>query len=152
MPMKQCDLIQMRWHIKTLKEGIVQLTPIGVASTGSVKALVFGLPLIMVAMQEEIQMPIVPHQGPFGLIICLSRELTKQIYEVVEEYMVPMRHAGYPKIRLLLCIDGVDMCLQLDIIREGVHIVVGTLGRLKDMLAKKKINLNNCTYLTYAFT
>ncbi|PQQ06573.1 DEAD-box ATP-dependent RNA helicase 35-like [Prunus yedoensis var. nudiflora] len=106
----------------------------------------------MVAMQEEIQMPIVPHQGPFGLIICLSRELAKQIYEVVEEYMVPMRHAGYPKIRLLLCIDGVDMCLQLDIIREGVHIVVGTPGRLKDMLAKKKINLNNCTYLTYAFT
>ncbi|CAL8988594.1 unnamed protein product [Prunus brigantina] len=150
--------------LKTLKaKGIVQPTPIqvqglpvilsgrdmiGVASTGSGKTLVFVLPLIMVALQEEIRMPIVPGQGPFGLIICPSRELAKQIYEVVEEYLVPMRQAGYPKIRSLLCIGGVDMRSQLNIIKEGVHIVVATPGRLKDMLAKKKMNLNNCTYLT----
>ncbi|PQQ00420.1 DEAD-box ATP-dependent RNA helicase 35-like [Prunus yedoensis var. nudiflora] len=150
--------------LKTLKaKGNVQPTPIqvqglpvilsrrdmiGVASTGSGKTLVFVLPLIMIALQEEIRMPIVPGQGPFGLIICPSRELAKQIYEVVEEYLVPMRQAGYPKIRPLLCIGGVDMRSQLDIIKEGVHIVVATPGRLKDMLAKKKMNLNNCTYLT----
>ncbi|KAL6289059.1 hypothetical protein ACE6H2_006569 [Prunus campanulata] len=150
--------------LKTLKaKGIVQPTPIqvqglpvilsrrdmiGVASTGSGRTLVFVLPLIMIALQEEIRMPIVPGQGPFGLIICPSRELAKQIYEVVEEYLVPMRQAEYPKIRPLLCIGGVDMRSQLDIIKEGVHIVVATPGRLKDMLAKKKMNLNNCTYLT----
>ncbi|XP_034197205.1 DEAD-box ATP-dependent RNA helicase 35-like isoform X2 [Prunus dulcis] len=150
--------------LKTLKaKGIVQPTPIqvqglpvilsrrdmiGVSSTGSGKTLVFVLPLIMVALQEEIRMPIVPGEGPFGLIICPSRELAKQIYEVVEEYLVPMRQAGYPKIRSFLCIGGVDMRSQLDIMKEGVHIVVATPGRLKDMLAKKKMNLNNCTYLT----
>ncbi|KAI5342889.1 hypothetical protein L3X38_010765 [Prunus dulcis] len=140
--------------LKTLKaKGIVKPTPIqvqglpvilsgrdmiGVASTGSGKTLVFVLPLIMVALQEEIRMPIVPGQGPFGLIICPSRELAKQIYEVVEEYLVPMRQVGYPKIRPLLCIGGVDMCSQLDIIKEGVHIVVATPGRLKDMWQRKK--------------
>ncbi|BBN68032.1 DEAD-box protein abstrakt, putative, partial [Prunus dulcis] len=158
MPMKQCDLIRKQWHIEvndSESQGYCQADPhlgardmIGVASTGSGKTLVFVLPLIMVALQEEIRRPIVPGQGPFGLIICPSRELAKQIYEVVEEYLVPMRQVGYPKIRPLLCIGGVDMCSQIDIIKEGVHIVVATPGRLKDMLAKKKMNLNNCTYLT----
>ncbi|GFQ07069.1 dead-box ATP-dependent RNA helicase 35 [Phtheirospermum japonicum] len=33
---------------------------------------------------------------------------------------------------------------QLEVVRRGVHIVVATPGRLKDMLAKKKKNLDNC--------
>ncbi|XP_062008063.1 DEAD-box ATP-dependent RNA helicase 35 [Rosa rugosa] len=150
--------------LKMLKtKGIVQPTPIqvqglpvilsgrdmiGIAFTGSGKTLVFVLPLIMMAMQEEIMMPIVPGEGPFGLIICPSRELARQTYEVVEQFLAPMREAGYPEIRPLLCIGGVEMKSQLDIVRKGVHIVVATPGRLKDMLAKKKMNLDNCRYLT----
>ncbi|OUZ99370.1 DNA/RNA helicase [Macleaya cordata] len=65
--------------LKKLKEkGIVQPTPIqvqglpvilsgrdmiGIAFTGSGKTLVFVLPLIMVALQEEMMMPIVPGDG-----------------------------------------------------------------------------------------
>ncbi|KAL6134279.1 hypothetical protein ACLB2K_066511 [Fragaria x ananassa] len=150
--------------LKMLKtKGIVQPTPIqvqglpvilsgrdmiGIAFTGSGKTLVFVLPLIMIAMQEEMMMPIVPGEGPFGLIICPSRELARQTYEVVEQFLAPMREAGYPEIRPLLCIGGVEMKSQLDIVRKGVHIVVATPGRLKDMLAKKKMNLDNCRYLT----
>ncbi|XP_061348451.1 DEAD-box ATP-dependent RNA helicase 35 [Gastrolobium bilobum] len=150
--------------LKNLKaKGIVQPTPIqvqglpvilsgrdmiGIAFTGSGKTLVFVLPMIMVAMQEEIMMPIVPGEGPFGLIICPSRELARQTYEVVEQFLIPMKEAGYPELRPLLCIGGVDMRSQLEIVKKGVHIVVATPGRLKDMLAKKKMNLNNCRYLT----
>lgn len=144
-------------------KGIVQPTPIqvqglpvilsgrdmiGIAFTGSGKTLVFVLPMIMVAMQEEIMMPIVPGEGPFGLIICPSRELARQTYEVVEQFLVPLKEAGYPELRPLLCIGGVDMRSQLEIVKKGVHIVVATPGRLKDMLAKKKMNLDNCRYLT----
>lgn len=150
--------------LKMLKsKGIVQPTPIqvqglpvilsgrdmiGIAFTGSGKTLVFVLPMIMVAMQEEIMMPIVPGEGPFGLIICPSRELARQTFDVVEEFLAPMKEAGYPEIRPLLCIGGVDMRSQLEIVKKGVHIVVATPGRLKDMLAKKKMNLDNCRYLT----
>lgn len=146
--------------LKKLKaKGIVQPTPIqvqglpvilsgrdmiGIAFTGSGKTLVFVLPLIMIALQEEIMMPIAPGEGPFGLIICPSRELARQTYEVVEQFLEPMREHGYPEIRPLLCIGGVDMKSQLDIVKKGVHIVVATPGRLKDMLAKKKMNLNCC--------
>ncbi|KAK7259035.1 hypothetical protein RIF29_24629 [Crotalaria pallida] len=86
--------------------------------------------------------------GPFGLIICPSRELARQTYEVIEQFLTPLKEAGYPKLRPLLCIGGVDMRSQLEIVKKGVHIVVDTLGRLKDMLAKKKMNLDNCRYLT----
>ncbi|KAF9613175.1 hypothetical protein IFM89_005946 [Coptis chinensis] len=59
-----------------------------------------------------------------------------------------MKQCGYPEIRPLLCIGGVDMRSQLEVVKKGVHIVVATPGRLKDMLAKKKMNLDNCRYLT----
>uniref|UniRef100_A0A0E0JVJ9 RNA helicase n=1 Tax=Oryza punctata TaxID=4537 RepID=A0A0E0JVJ9_ORYPU len=148
---------------KLREKGIVQPTPIqvqglpvvlsgrdmiGIAFTGSGKTLVFVLPLIMVALQEEMMMPIVPGEGPFGMIICPSRELAKQTYDVIEQFLVPLKEAGYPEIRPLLCIGGVDMRAQLDVVKKGVHIVVATPGRLKDLLAKKKMNLDNCRYLT----
>ncbi|XP_068658621.1 DEAD-box ATP-dependent RNA helicase 35 [Aristolochia californica] len=150
--------------LKMLKaKGITQPTPIqvqglpvilsgrdmiGIAFTGSGKTLVFVLPLIMVALQEEILMPIVPGEGPFGLVICPSRELARQTFEVVEQFLIPLKECGYPELRPLLCIGGVDMRSQLEVVKKGVHIVVATPGRLKDMLAKKKMNLDNCRYLT----
>ncbi|XP_028795927.1 DEAD-box ATP-dependent RNA helicase 35-like [Neltuma alba] len=148
---------------KLKAKGIVQPTPIqvqglpvilsgrdmiGIAFTGSGKTLVFVLPMIMLALQEEIMMPIVPGEGPFGLIVCPSRELARQTYEVVEQFLMPLRETGYPELRPLLCIGGVDMRSQLEVVKKGVHIVVATPGRLKDMLAKKKMNLDNCRYLT----
>jgi ATP-dependent RNA helicase DDX41 len=75
-------------------KGIVQPTPIqvqglpviltgrdmiGIAFTGSGKTLVFVLPLIMIALQEEIMMPIMPGEGPVGLIVCPSRELARKL-------------------------------------------------------------------------
>uniref|UniRef100_A0ACD5TBN3 Uncharacterized protein n=1 Tax=Avena sativa TaxID=4498 RepID=A0ACD5TBN3_AVESA len=150
--------------LRMLREkGIVQPTPIqvqglpvalsgrdmiGIAFTGSGKTLVFVLPLVMVALQEEMLMPIVPGEGPFGMIICPSRELAKQTYDVIEMFLAPLKEAGFPEIRPLLCIGGVDMRTQLDVVKKGVHIVVATPGRLKDLLAKKKMNLDNCRYLT----
>ncbi|KAJ4844500.1 DEAD-box ATP-dependent RNA helicase 35 [Turnera subulata] len=150
--------------LKELKErGIVQPTPIqvqglpviltgrdmiGIAFTGSGKTLAFVLPLIMILMQEEITMPIMPGEGPFGLVVCPSRELARQTYEVVEQFLIPLREAGYPELRPMLCIGGVDMRSQLEVVKRGVHIVVATPGRLKDMLAKKKMNLDSCRYLT----
>ncbi|ESQ27085.1 hypothetical protein EUTSA_v10018325mg [Eutrema salsugineum] len=150
--------------LETLKEkGIVQPTPIqvqglpvilsgrdmiGIAFTGSGKTLVFVLPMIMIALQEEMMMPIASGEGPIGLIVCPSRELARQTYEVVEQFVAPLVAAGYPPLRSLLCIGGIDMRSQLDVVKRGVHIVVATPGRLKDMLAKKKMSLDACRYLT----
>ncbi|KAK4350187.1 hypothetical protein RND71_029500 [Anisodus tanguticus] len=95
---------------KVKAKGIVQSTPIqvqglpvilsgrgmiGIAFTGSGKTLVFVLPLIMVALQEEIMMPIAPGEGPLGLIVCPSRELARQTYEVIEQFLEPLKEYGY---------------------------------------------------------
>ena len=43
---------------------------IGIAFTGSGKTLVFVLPIIMFALEQEKKLPFGSGEGPFGLIIC----------------------------------------------------------------------------------
>jgi len=121
---------------------------IGIAFTGSGKTLVFVLPLIMLALQEETRMSLIGGEGPLGLVVCPSRELARQTFDVVEEFTAVLKEKGFPELRAMLCIGGIDMRSQLEVVKRGVHIVVATPGRLKDMLAKKKMNLDNCKYLT----
>ena len=42
---------------------------------------------------------------------------------------------------------GIDMREQFDMLRRGLHIAVATPGRLKDLLGKRKMNLDTCLYL-----
>ncbi|KAL3139682.1 DEAD-box ATP-dependent RNA helicase 35 [Trebouxia sp. C0009 RCD-2024] len=121
---------------------------IGVAFTGSGKTLVFALPMIMLALQEERRMSLERGEGPCGLIICPSRELARQTYEVIEGYTQQLASASYPQLHTLLCIGGIDMKAQTDQFKHaGIHMVVATPGRLKDMLSKKRMNLDLCRYL-----
>ncbi|KAE8699400.1 DEAD-box ATP-dependent RNA helicase 35 [Hibiscus syriacus] len=97
------------------------------------------------ALEDEAEKSRVAEVKP-SLLIKTTKHKTEQpeTYEVVEQFLVPMRENGYPELRPLLCIGGVYMRSQLDVVKKGVHIVVATPGRLKDMLAKKKMNLDNC--------
>lgn len=50
-------------------------------------------------------------------------------------------------LAVLLCIGGQDKRQQMDAIKnQGVHIVVATPGRLRDLLTTKKMNLKLCRY------
>ena len=44
------------------------------------------MPLVMIALQEELRMPLQRDEGPIGLIICPSRELAGQTAEVLASY------------------------------------------------------------------
>ena len=120
---------------------------IGIAFTGSGKTLVFTLPMVMLALEEEHKMPIQRGEGPFGLIMCPSRELARQTWEVAQHFSKSLVAAGEPELRALCCIGGSALKEQMDAIRPGVHMVVATPGRLKDHLAKKRIRLDLCRYL-----
>jgi len=120
---------------------------IGIAFTGSGKTLVFSLPLVMLAIQEEHRMPLASGEGPVGMVICPSRELARQTSQVIEGYCEVLRDAGFPEVRTLLAIGGVDVRTQTDVLRLGCHIIVATPGRLKDLLHKKRMNLDCCRYL-----
>eukprot|EP01025_Chloroclados_australasicus_P016745 TRINITY_DN18519_c0_g1_i2.p1 TRINITY_DN18519_c0_g1~~TRINITY_DN18519_c0_g1_i2.p1 ORF type:complete len:664 (+),score=107.98 TRINITY_DN18519_c0_g1_i2:256-1992(+) len=120
---------------------------IGIAFTGSGKTLVFVIPLVCRALQEEYRLPIQRHEGPIGIVVCPSRELARQTYQVIEGFVKALQEDKWPLIRSVLCIGGIDMREQLDQMRQGFHIAVCTPGRLKDMLAKQKVSFNLCTFL-----
>ncbi|XP_058792911.1 ATP-dependent RNA helicase abstrakt [Phymastichus coffea] len=120
---------------------------IGIAFTGSGKTLVFVLPLIMFCLEQEVALPFGKHEGPYGLIICPSRELAKQTYDIIQHYTNSLRHHNCPEIRCCLAIGGVPVSESMAIIGRGVHIMVATPGRLMDMLDKKMVKLNVCRYL-----
>lgn len=144
------------------KKGIQQPTPIqiqgipavlsgrdmiGIAFTGSGKTLVFTLPIIMFCLEQEKRLPFIRNEGPYGLIVCPSRELAKQTYEIIKYYCGLLEKAGFPELRSGLCIGGIAVKDQLEVIKRGVHIMVATPGRLMDMLAKKMMTLDVCRYL-----
>ena len=104
---------------------------IGIAFTGSGKTLTFSLPMIMLALEEESNMPLEGGEGPLGLILCPSRELARQTFEVVDYYLQALEKGGYPQLRSSLCIGGEDKKLQTETaMRRGIHCVVATPGRL----------------------
>lgn len=120
---------------------------IGIAYTGSGKTLVFVLPIIMFCLEQEARLPFDRNEGPYGLIIVPSRELAKQIQETIEHYCQALKHHGLPKVRSCLAIGGVATSEAMDVVKQGVHIMVATPGRLMDMLNKKMIQLDVCRYL-----
>ncbi|KAL8287111.1 hypothetical protein RQP46_004117 [Phenoliferia psychrophenolica] len=120
---------------------------IGIAFTGSGKTLAFSLPLLMFALEEEKRMAFIQGEGPVGIIVCPSRELARQTYDGLIEMGRLMELAGYPQVRTLLCIGGINMSEQGQIMSRGFHMVVATPGRLQDMLEKRKFGLAMCKYL-----
>ncbi|OWR50899.1 ATP-dependent RNA helicase abstrakt like protein [Danaus plexippus plexippus] len=120
---------------------------IGIAFTGSGKTLVFTLPIIMMCLEQEIEMPFIRNEGPYGLIICPSRELAKQTHDIIMHFVKHLKMAGHPEIRSCLAIGGVSVSECMEVVQRGVHIMVATPGRLMDMLDKKMVRLNVCRYL-----
>ncbi|EJK69601.1 hypothetical protein THAOC_09127, partial [Thalassiosira oceanica] len=122
---------------------------VGIAFTGSGKTLSFSLPLVMAAVEEEARMPLVPGEGPVGIVLAPSRELARQTYEVVTEFCAALdADPKYPGIRSQLLIGGESGRDQLQQFRDrGVHCVVATPGRLRDFLKKRSITLDICRYI-----
>jgi ATP-dependent RNA helicase DDX41 len=122
---------------------------IGIAFTGSGKTLTFSLPLVMAALEEELRMPLTAGEGPIGLILAPSRELARQTYEVVEEYCSKIsKSQGFPELRTQLMIGGESVKEQLATLQAcGIHCVVATPGRLRDVLKRKNMTLDTCRYI-----
>jgi len=119
---------------------------IGIAFTGSGKTLVFSLPMIMKSLEEELKWPIISGEGPIGTVLCPSRELAQQTFSKVEYFTKYLAQAGYPELRTLLCMGGINFRDQNSAFRGGVHMVVATPGRLKDCLDKKRLNYHILSY------
>jgi ATP-dependent RNA helicase DDX41 len=122
---------------------------IGIAFTGSGKTLTFGLPMIVAALEEELRLPLCAGEGPIGMVLAPSRELARQTYDTVHEFCEEINKTpGYPELRSQLMIGGESVRDQLATLQSsGVHCVVATPGRLRDVLKRKNMRLDNCRYI-----
>jgi ATP-dependent RNA helicase DDX41 len=118
---------------------------IGIAFTGSGKTLAFALPMLAFSLEQEFILPLGQREGPFSMILCPSRELARQTYDVIEFFCKVLEKSSFPIIRPVLCIGGVDN--QARDIQNGCHMIIATPGRLLDLLNKGKFNLELCKLL-----
>ncbi len=117
--------------IPKIKEG---LDIIGQAQTGTGKTFSYGLPLIekIDASSKDVQ----------GLILCPTRELALQVSREIEK-VLPKKS----NIKTCTIYGGESYTKQFDELRKGPQIVIGTTGRVIDMINKGKLKLGNLTTL-----
>lgn len=97
------------------------------SETGSGKTLAFVLPIIENIAEEDIK----------ALIIAPTRELAKQITHVFNRYS---------KLNAISVYGGVSITNQINGLRKA-NIVVGTPGRLLDLLGRGKLSIDKINYL-----
>lgn len=113
---------------------------IGVAKTGSGKTLSFVLPLLR---HVQDQAPLEKDDGPIGLIMTPTRELALQIYKELTNFT---KTNG---ISSCCCYGGSLIEGQIAELKKGVQIVVGTPGRIIDLLAANSGRVTNLRRVTY---
>jgi ATP-dependent RNA helicase DeaD len=106
---------------------------IGQARTGSGKTLAFALPLIEVVdpKLKKVQ----------ALVLTPTRELAVQVAGVIDELGAPRG------LKTLMISGGRAFGPQRDELRRGVHVVVGTPGRVLDLLNQGAIWLDRVRFL-----
>ncbi|KAG8124287.1 hypothetical protein E2320_020012 [Naja naja] len=82
--------------------------------------------------------------APKALIVEPSRELAEQTLNNVKQFK---KYVENPKLRELLIIGGVAAREQLSVLEQGVDIVVGTPGRLDDLVSTGKLALSQVRFL-----
>ena len=111
---------------------------IGQAKTGTGKTLGFGIPVLedVIAPDEEGYEDLLNPNQPQALIILPTRELTKQVAQDLREA------AKYLSTRIVEIYGGVAFEPQIEALERGADIVVGTPGRLIDLLRKGHLHLS----------
>ena len=105
---------------------------IATAQTGTGKTAAFGLP--------SIHLTDLKYNDTQTLVLCPTRELCIQIAKDLAKYSKFV--AG---INILAVYGGSDIKTQIRSLNKGAHIVIGTPGRTKDLIKRKKLNISRIT-------
>lgn len=106
---------------------------IGLANTGTGKTAAFLLPII--ERQSGIML------RPSVLIIAPTRELAQQIDEQFRDF------ARGLNLYSTLVVGGMNIDRQIRDLKRRPHVIIGTPGRLKDLLQRRVLQLKNMTTL-----
>lgn len=104
------------------------------AQTGSGKTAAFGLTILNKLKIEFF--------GAQALVLCPTRELAEQVSQAIRRLACMM-----PNVKIVNLSGGIPMKPQLDSLRHGAHIIVGTPGRVLKHLAKGSLVLSQINTL-----
>src|SRR5450631_1284793 len=106
---------------------------IGQAQTGSGKTAAFGLPMLQYVdpTEHEVQ----------GLVLTPTRELCIQVTQALRTYGA---HTG---IDVVAVFGGAPIRTQQAQLRAGGHVVVGTVGRVLDLISRRSLVLHDCRFV-----
>ena len=107
---------------------------LGTAQTGTGKTAAFALPILS---QLDLS-----QKTPQALVLAPTRELALQVCEAFESYAARLRG-----VHVLPVYGGQGYGQQLSALRRGVHVVVGTPGRIMDHLDKGTLDLSELRFL-----
>jgi ATP-dependent RNA helicase DeaD len=102
---------------------------IGQAQTGTGKTAAFGLPMVQ-RLNAQVR-------GVQGLVLVPTRELAVQVADHMAKF------AKYAKLRVLPVYGGESINKQVHALAGAVHIVVGTPGRIIDLIERRVLNLSS---------
>lgn len=106
---------------------------IGLANTGTGKTAAFVIPMI-----ERIQYG---QKAPTALIITPTRELAAQIDDEFRAFAKDM------KLYSTVCVGGMNIMRQMSNLKRRPQVIIGTPGRLKDLLNRRALDLRNVEML-----
>ena len=106
---------------------------IGQAQTGSGKTAAFGLPMLSYVDPTEHDVQ--------GLVLTPTRELCIQVTQALRAY-------GHRKgVDVVAVFGGAPIRTQQAQLRAGGHVVVGTVGRVKDLISRHSLMLHSCRFV-----
>jgi ATP-dependent RNA helicase DDX23/PRP28 len=123
--------------------GLQRRDLIGIAETGSGKTIAFGVPLCHYLLHlSSTILQSVADDGPLALILAPTRELALQIDGELQKLLGRQRI-----IKTFAVVGGQSIQNQAQMIRKGIHILVGTPGRVNDCIEMAYLVLNQCCYI-----
>ena len=111
-----------------IPEALKGIDIIAQAQTGSGKTLAFAIPIL-----EKI---FIPDRSPQAIVLCPTRELSMQVAEEISE-----AGSKIGKLKVLAVYGGQPIGKQTRVLKKGVHIVVGTPGRVIDHIERENLDL-----------
>uniref|UniRef100_A0A0E0D910 RNA helicase n=1 Tax=Oryza meridionalis TaxID=40149 RepID=A0A0E0D910_9ORYZ len=109
------------------------------AKTGTGKTLAFGIPMIKQLMEEDDGRSVRRGRIPRVLVLAPTRELAKQVEKEIKE--------SAPKLSTVCVYGGVSYNVQQNALSRGVDVVVGTPGRIIDLINGGSLQLGEVKYL-----
>jgi ATP-dependent RNA helicase DeaD len=119
-------------QVKAIPELMRGRDVVGLAQTGTGKTAAFSLPML-----ENIDPNL---QKVQAIVLTPTRELAVQVSAAMRNFTDDRR------VKILPIYGGQSIELQINRLQRGVQIVVGTPGRVIDMLSRKHLNLDHINW------